>query len=68
MGKEGKLIIYDLPGSGGQIHIHTDASGNYISNARIYDYSRENFKDLSSYEASMADYFAQTTGLKKIEK
>lgn len=54
-----KLMIYDLPNSGGQLHIHTDSSGNYINEARLYDYSRKNFKRLNSYEAAMAELYAQ---------
>lgn len=60
------IRIYDLPHSQGQLHIHGDASGNYLYGARLYDYSRSVYKQLNGYEAAMADLHAQQLGYKPI--
>ena len=55
------LKIYDLPNSGGQLHLHRDASYG-----RIYDYSRRHYKVLNAYESAMADCRAGQINLPKV--
>lgn len=62
------LRIIDLPNSNSQLHIHGDSSMTTLKNSRLYDYSRENYRTLNSYESAMADLYAHQLGLKTIDK
>ena len=48
--------------SGFQLHIHEQAGGT----AHIWDYGRNNKIGINSYDAAMADLFADKLGVKKI--
>ena len=61
-----RLIIRDLPNSGCQLHMHTDASGNYIQAAHLKTYSGEIVRTLTPFEASMADARGHACGLPRI--
>ncbi len=63
-----RLIIRDLPASGVQLHMHTDASGTCIRAASLKTYSGERVRTLTPYEAAMADANAQALGLKRISR
>lgn len=56
------LVIYDMPESQGQIHIHGDAICG-----GVHDYGRTIFRPLNAYESAMADFNAQQLGLPKIK-
>ncbi len=61
----GKILIYDFPGSGGQVHLHQNDLG--FSGGRVYPYGREVFKPLNAYEAAMFEYRANQLGCKPIK-
>ena len=58
----GNLTIRDFPASGFQLHIHEGAGGS----AHILDYARSERYPISSYDAAMADVFADNSAIKKI--
>jgi hypothetical protein len=62
--KSSPSTVYDLPGSHGPVHIH-DSDGYFGGNIQSYDRAAK--RELDSYEAAMADYYAQQAGLRKIE-
>ena len=62
------LRVIDLPGSGGQVHIH-GFSMNNLTGVRLYPYDRncEAFKPFNSYQVSMLDMYGDNIGLNKIK-
>ena len=61
-----RLVIRDLPASGVQLHLHTDASGTAIRSAKLKTHAGDTVRRLSSYEAAMADAGAEALGLRRI--
>ena len=61
---EKSLSIVDLPSLSVQIHIHEGAGGS----ANVKGYGSLKGEQISSYDAAMADYYAEGLGLKRISK
>ncbi|MEK6863867.1 MAG: hypothetical protein AABX27_01125 [Nanoarchaeota archaeon] len=61
------LTVVDMPGLGGQVHIH-GYDRDHLTGGRLYSYDYSTFKPLNGYEVSMADSLADSLGLKKIDK
>lgn len=62
--------IWDLPGSGGQVHLHGSPDGTVLRGGRLYPYDRSDpdaFRRLNAHEAAMADYDAEQLGLKRVD-
>ncbi len=61
---------FDLPDSQGQIHIHGDASGDYLYMGWLQNHGWQEGDPrifLDSYEAAMADFHAQQMGLDQFD-
>ncbi|MEK7477244.1 MAG: hypothetical protein AAB152_16590 [Candidatus Coatesbacteria bacterium] len=60
-----RLIIRSLPGSGSQLHLHTDATGNLINAAHLKTPAGDRVP-LTNYQAAMADLQADQLGMDRI--
>lgn len=59
----GPMKVIDMPASGAQIHIHEGV--NQHSHFKTYDQTRI---PLNSYDAAMADHYAQNIGLNRYDR
>ena len=59
----GKPIVYDLPMTGVQMHLHENNKG--ILGGRAYSYDRQSWAPLNAYEGAMADHYAKQLGINR---